>query len=279
MKSFLQLLLFLLTIDRISSTISNKTTYRNSSKSLKNYVRSLEVFTRDNTGPFYMSYFKDFVTINSSNASQFNQTVLVSMRSHVDDLCPYYIQFCWCGFVEKSEDSLSGKSPGQFVFIRLCLTDPMWEDNIKELMAFHFDRYDRSNKEADPNIKARQIQKESMFTLNRSKIQSTQNVTKTILDQYRNSSVYKHDDSLCPAGFKWCWCGLVNTIDEYHGAFLGGQVVKKPVLVIDCRPYEQRRFETRKCRPDEKSVPFYKKDLSKVKETFLCGYSEFKVKI
>ena len=76
-------------------------------------------------------------------------------------------------------------------------------------------------------------------------------------------NLYQHDEAFCPNGFKWCWCGLFNTIEEYNGLKREDKLAQSPRVMIDCRPYEQRPFETRNCRPilndtliDAKEPPF-----------------------
>ena len=93
--------------------------------------------------------------------------------------------------------------------------------------------------------------------------------SETVLESALESEFNKHDPSLCPAYFEWCWCGLVKDLRVYNGMpSARNQSVLVPKVVIDCPPYHLRPHEKRDCVKDKR--PFFKKIINS-KDNFPCG--------
>ena len=79
-------------------------------------------------------------------------------------------------------------------------------------------------------------------------------------------NLYKHYSILCPRDHRWCWCGVVSNLQEYYGMAVHTSYFR-PLVVIDCRPFEMRPFEKRSCSED--SVPWLERNIGKTE--FPCG--------
>ena len=245
-----------------------------------NQTRSLVIFVRDNTEHFVFSFVKMFKTIKSPQANLYQQTVLIHMRTHIDELCPYLGNSCWCGFFDESDSFLYNQSSEVFAFLSICSTDPIWLDYKEKVMTAHFKQFDRLNPNTTINFKIHEKYQAEMLRFcnhtqpNNSRDIGRSNRTATIEEHYKHLGLYKHEKKLCDDNFKWCWCGPVNSLEEYHGLSIQDKKRLEPRVLIDCRPYEERPFEKRNCIPDLKHIPFHRRFLGLRADRFPCGKSE-----
>ena len=165
------------------------------------------------------------------------------MRAHTAELCLDAYQYCWCGFVEESDDFLFGKSPELFLHVKLCISDAVWQADVSKIMKTHFDFFDENNEDVSLNFKIHEeLQLNKTLAKVNSGLGNMSNGTVAILTRYKGTKLYQHDASACPDMYEWCWCGLVNSVDEYHGELIQGNLTEIPQLVIDCRLARERPF-------------------------------------
>ena len=219
----------------------------------------------------YIAYVKRFVDLQSPINQELPQISLVETQLHMGELCPkktnsFFTVECWCGFINKAGDEKYPFATRPFVMMKICHQLKSWavyKDKTiqKFLNAFNMVR-DENGKMYDFH----QARKETLIDRD---LKINQ-----ILQFFKDSIFYKHDESVCPEGFKWCWCGYVNTLDEYNGEVAKLEYPIASRVLVDCRPYEKRPFEKRNCKPDAKNIPFYRSILGLGPEKFPCGSFE-----
>ena len=216
---------------------------------------------------------RKYLDIISPKYSVFMQTTLVELRTHMNELCPNNIEECWCGFVNKPGDRLQPFATRPFLMMQICCSDTKWRKNkeiiVQEFLPLFSQVRDRDGEVYDYHDEWIQHQ-DDMFNLpyNSSDTERT-NRTATLENIYSDLNIYKHDESLCAEEFKWCWCGFINTLEEYHGLSIKDKEPLGPRVLIDCRPFEKRPFEKRNCTT---SSPLRRMFFGIGPSNYPCGY-------
>ena len=188
---------------------------------------------------------------------------------HMDELCPDSdVKECWCCLFDEELPA------EQVTLLKMCSSHPKWIENKSDFMSDGFELFRYGH---FPNGTKRMRYGESIQQsyLDSHKAQRTQPQNIAILDNqlWNSYELNRHNSSLCPYGWAWCWCGLVGDIVQYLSAKTPTIMVQSPRIVIDCRPYRLRPYETRDCAPEAKDkLPWYRKAFGPLPRRFPCGH-------
>ena len=232
------------------------------------FLRKMLLFMHSTKFADYLSFSKRYVDITSPIYNMFGQTTLITPNIHMDVLCSTLapLEHCWCGFIKKYDDEYHFSVTKPFEMIRICSNYDGWvyhKDTIMELYL------DSGNLETDEPVRGSRHRRRN--TINNNNGHSNSTSAKTI-EKYKGSGLYQHDSGICPKHFSWCWCGLINTMDEYYGLATSDHPPLKPRVLIDCRPFEMRPFETRNCKPNS---PLYRRIIGLGPDPYPCGSYDY----
>ena len=237
-------------------------------------------FTYSNKLSIDSSYSRKYLNIVSPVSDQIAQAVLVAPRIHMDELCPVSYDHCWCGFQYKPGDHLQRYASRPFLTMRICIQT----DNFRTNKEFLVEKYsslfslqrDKNGQEFDFHVYREEFQTIKYLSRGiqaKTRAKQIQNNISTVKKLYNHTVLYKHDESVCPQHFKWCWCGFINTMDEYNGKSICSKRFEECTVLIDCRPFKQRPFETRNCSPDLNFTNIDDKTSEAwLKKRFPCGH-------
>ena len=189
-------------------------------------------------------------------------------------MCPKDFRECWCGFVREPQNYqsyLAQKSP---IFLKICSSEPDWINNKDFFVENEFEVLNKIKLPNETIIQSNNELQTSKIIQSLKETRMDENETPQIINtSWESFELNKHDPSLCPNHYSWCWCGVVGDYLSYFKGKKSPEMIGKPQAVVDCRSPQQRVYERRNCSPKpEDSLSWYEKLFNPLASQFPCGH-------
>ena len=242
--------------------------------SIRLIFKDLMRFTRyHSTSQFGVTFSATYMPQMESRGHTYNVSKIVNSYVHINELCPDELDKCWCGFANDAKKFDLNLANRNIVFVKMCSSEPIWMQTKNQITVDDF--LSLSSVELSNGTTYGINKKFNLMTLEKAQETRRNNSDKSvdIKELWKSLELNKHDESLCPYRYEWCWCGFVGNVVDYFMGKKSTTIVEAPRVMLDCRTFERRLYETRNCTIQSgDSLPWYRKIFGRPKVHFPCGH-------